>query len=154
MTWNVENLFRTEPGASQADRQRYHRKLALLADVINRLDRDVVALQEIGGEEPLHDLQQALGGTYQHRAISAFPDARKIRVAFLSKHELGEQEDMVDFPPGPALDVHDLNATGGSSPIHRMGRGALRIRVAKNGFTIDLMTAHLKSKLLTFPRPG
>ena len=154
MTWNVENLFRPESGASQADRQQFHRKLALLADVINRLDPDVVALQEVGGEEPLHDLQQALDGTYPHRAISAFPDGRKIRVAFLLKRAVDEQEDIADFPPGPALDIHDLTATGGSTPINRMGRGALRIRVTKNGLTVDLITAHLKSKLLTFPRIG
>ena len=154
MTWNVENLFRPESGASQADRQQYHRKLALLADAINRLDPDVVALQEVGGEEPLHDLQQALDGTYPHRAISAFPDGRKIRVAFLLKRAVDEQEDIADFPPGPALDIHDLTATGSSTPINRMGRGALRIRVTKNGLTVDLITAHLKSKLLTFPRPG
>jgi hypothetical protein len=35
-----------------------------------------------------------------------------------------------------------------------MSRGALRIRVAKNDLTVDLVTAHLKSKLLAFPRPG
>lgn len=154
MTWNVENLFCPPAGAAQADQQRFQRKLALLADVIDRLDPDVVALQEIGGEEPLHDLQEVLSGTYQHYAISAFPDQRGIRVAFLSKHVVGEQVDMVDFPPGPALDIHDLTATGGSTPINRMGRGALRIRVTKNALTVDLITAHLKSKLLTFPRPG
>jgi endonuclease/exonuclease/phosphatase family metal-dependent hydrolase len=154
MTWNVENLFRPASGANQAEQQRFQRKLALLAGVINRLDPDVVALQEIGGEEPLHDLQQALGGTYPHRAISAFPDRRGIRVAFLSKHTVDEQTDIVDFPPGPALDIHDITATGGSAPINRMGRGALRIRITKDGLTADVITAHLKSKLLTFPRPG
>lgn len=154
MTWNVENLFRPASGVTQADQQRFQRKLALLADVINRLDPDVVTLQEIGGEEPLHDLQQALDGGYPHRAVSAFPDSRGIRVAFLSKHTVDEQEDIVDFPPGPALDIRDLTATGGSTPINRMGRGALRIRVTKNGLTVDLITAHLKSKLLSFPRPG
>ena len=154
MTWNVENLFRPNSGAPEADQQRFQEKLALLADVIKRLDPDVVALQEIGGEEPLHDLQQALGGAYPHRVISAFPDRRRIRVAFLSKHAVGEQEDIVDFPPGPALDIRGLTGTGGSTPITRMGRGALRIRVTKNGLTVDLITAHLKSKLLSFPRPG
>jgi endonuclease/exonuclease/phosphatase family metal-dependent hydrolase len=154
MTWNVENLFRPDPGASQQDQQRFQRKLALLADVINRIDPDVVALQEVGGEEPLHDLQQALGGGYAHRAISAFPDHRGIRVAFLSKHPVDEQLDMVDFPPGPALDIHGITATGESTNINRMGRGALRIRVTKNGLTVELITTHLKSKLLTFPRPG
>ena len=154
MTWNVENLFRPTSGATPLDQQRFQQKLALLARVINQLDPDVVALQEIGGEEPLHDLQQTLGGTYPHRAISVFPDRRGIRVAFLSKHRVDEQTDSVDFPPGPALDIHGLSATGGSLPITRMSRGALRIRVTKNGLTVDLITAHLKSKLLTFPRPG
>lgn len=154
MTWNVENLFRPGAGASQADQQRFQRKLTLLSDVINQLDPDVVALQEIGGEEPLYDLQGALGGNYSHRAVSAFPDGRGIRVAFLSKHVVDEQADIVDFPPGPALHIHGLTGTGDLISITRMGRGALRIRVRKNGLTVDLITAHLKSKLLTFPRPG
>ena len=154
MTWNVENLFSPEPGASQQDQQRFQRKLTLLANVISRLDPDVVALQEIGGEEPLHELQQALDGGYPHRAVSAFPDRRGIRVAFLSKHPVDEQADTVDFPPGPALDIHGISATGESTNINRMGRGALRIRVTKDGLTVDLINAHLKSKLLTFPRPG
>lgn len=154
MTWNVENLFRPAPGATQPEQERHQAKLTLLANVINQLDPDVVALQEIGGLEPLHDLQQALGGTYAHRAISNFPDSRGIRVAFLSKHAVDEPEDIVDFPPGPALDIHDLAGTGESVPLNRMSRGALRIRLTKDGFTVDLITAHLKSKLLTFKRPG
>jgi hypothetical protein len=71
MTWNVENLFRPDAaGAEDAERERYRRKLGLLAGVIGRLDPDVVALQEVGGDEPLADLQEALGGAYPHRAAS------------------------------------------------------------------------------------
>lgn len=154
MTWNVENLFRPEQGASRADRQRFQRKLELLAGVIGRLDPDVVALQEVGGEEPLDDLQSALDGAYPHVAISAFPDGRGIGVAVLSKHAVQEQTDLVDFAAGPALDIHTLTATGDPKPIDRMSRGALRVRVTKDGLQVDLVTAHLKSKLLTFPRPG
>jgi hypothetical protein len=152
MTWNVENLFRPEPETEEAERERYRSKLGLLADVIGRLDPDVVALQEVGGEGPLEDLQGALGGSYPHRAVSAFPGGRGIRVVFLSKHAVEESEDIVDFPPGPALDVHDLTASGEATPIDRMGRGALRVRITKDGLTVDLVTAHLKSKLLSFPR--
>lgn len=151
MTWNVENLFRPALGA---EHQRFEQKLRLLAEVITRLDPDVVALQELGGEEALGDLQQALGGTYRHHAVSAFPDRRGIRVAFLSRHPVDKLEDLVDFPPGPALDIQGLSATGEAVPVDRMARGALRIRLTKNGLTVDLITAHLKSKLLTFPRPG
>jgi endonuclease/exonuclease/phosphatase family metal-dependent hydrolase len=154
MTWNVENLFRPKPDAEEEAKQQYRRKLELLADVTERLDPDVVALQEIGGEDgekPLDDLQQALGGSHPHRALSAFRDGRDIQVAFLSKHTVDEREDVVDFPQGPALDIHDLDEAGNPKPIERMGRGALRIRVTKDGLTVDLITAHLKSKLLTFP---
>jgi endonuclease/exonuclease/phosphatase family metal-dependent hydrolase len=153
MTWNVENLFRPEPETEVAVRERYWSKLGLLADVIGRLDPTVVALQEVGGEGPLEDLQGALGGSYPHRAVSAFPDGRGIRVAFLSKHTVEESEDIVDFPPGPALDIHDLTASGEATPIDRMSRGALRVRITKDGLTVDLVTAHLKSKLLSFRRP-
>jgi endonuclease/exonuclease/phosphatase family metal-dependent hydrolase len=155
MTWNVENLFRPEDDAATEEQERYELKLSLIAGLINLRGPDVVALQEVGGVGPLQDLQQALDGTYPHRIISLFPDSRGIRVAFLSALPLDEpSEDIVDFPSGPALDVNDLTATGGSEPITRMSRGALRIRVTKDGLTLDVITAHLKSKLLTFPRPG
>jgi hypothetical protein len=76
MTWNAENLFHPEPGSEEAEQESYRRKLRLLADVIGRLESDVVALQEVGGEGPLQDLQEALGGAYAHHAVSAFPDGR------------------------------------------------------------------------------
>jgi endonuclease/exonuclease/phosphatase family metal-dependent hydrolase len=155
MTWNVENLFRPAPGAPQPEQQRFQQKLTLLANVINALAPDVVALQEVGGSEPLAALQQELGAGFPHLAISIFPDQRGIRVAFLSRHPLqGQPIDLVDFPPGPALTIHDLKGTGDTPLITGMSRGALHIRVAKQNLTLDLITAHLKSKLLTFPRPG
>jgi len=154
MTWNVENLFRPALNAPQAEQERYEQKLALLADVINQHNPDVVALQETGGLEPLQDLQEALGGTYPRILVSAFPDGRGIRVAFLSQLPVSGQADIVDFPSGPALDVHTLTATGDSHPIRRLGRGALWIRVTKNGQPFHLITAHLKSKLLSYPRVG
>jgi endonuclease/exonuclease/phosphatase family metal-dependent hydrolase len=151
MTWNVENLFRPPLGAAEEDVERYERKLRLLARVIGELSPDVVALQEVGGEEPLQDLQEALGNTYSNRAISAFPDGRGIRVAFLSRLAIQMRTDLADFPAGPALEVRELTATGEPRLVSRMGRGALRIRVVKEDLTVDLITAHLKSKLLTFP---
>lgn len=149
MTWNVENLFRA--GLAPEERERHQRKIGLLAGVISQSDPDVVALQEVGGLEPLQDLQQRLGDSYPHRSISNFPDGRGIRVAFLSKLSIDNEDDMVDFAPGPATDIHGLDVEGNTPPITRMGRGALRIRVRKDGGTVDLITAHLKSKLLVFP---
>lgn len=149
MTWNVENLF--SPQAGEEDQGRFQQKIQSLARVIGNLAPDVVGLQEVGGEEPLQALQDALQDTYPYRAVSSFPDGRGIRVAFISKHAVREQADIVDFPPG--LQVHDLTGTGDIKPVNRMGRGALRIRVTKETLTLDLICCHLKSKLLSFPRP-
>jgi hypothetical protein len=55
------------------------------------------------------------GAVYPHRVISAFPDHRGIRVAFLSRHAVQEQVDRGGVPQGPALDIHDLTGTGGST---------------------------------------
>jgi endonuclease/exonuclease/phosphatase family metal-dependent hydrolase len=151
-TWNVENLFRPAATASAVERQRYQSKLALLASTISQVDPDVVALQEVGGLEPLSDLQQQLPA-YAASGVSIFPGDRGIRVAFLSKLPIDTREHIVDFPPGPALQINGLDAVGAIVPITRMGRGALRIQVTKAGVTVNLITAHLKSKLLTFPRP-
>ncbi|CAA9466060.1 MAG: Exodeoxyribonuclease III [uncultured Rubrobacteraceae bacterium] len=153
MTWNVENLFAPGPGAERGERHAYGRKLGLLASVIRKAGPDVVALQEVGGEDALRELGDTLDGDYPHGASSAFPDGRGIRVAFLSSHAFEATEDFADFPPGPALEVSDLPVGDGSKPVKRMGRGALRVRVRKESFTVDLLTAHLKSKLLSFPRP-
>jgi endonuclease/exonuclease/phosphatase family metal-dependent hydrolase len=154
MTWNVENLFRPSPGAPAEDQQRFQDKLTLLSVVITQLAPDVVALQEVGGDEPLLDLQEALGAGYPHRRASNFPDQRGIRVAFLSQLPLESATDFEDFPPGPALDIHDLTPSGGSEPLTHMGRGALQVDVTKNGRTFTVITTHLKSKLLTFPSSG
>jgi endonuclease/exonuclease/phosphatase family metal-dependent hydrolase len=154
MTWNVENLFRPAAGATAADEERYFQKLTLLAGIIRQAAADVVALQEVGGEEPLLDLQQAIAELYPHRAVSTAPDARGIRVAFLSKLSIEMSTDIVDFPPGPTLIINGLSGSGDTVPITRMGRGALRIRLRHGGRAVDFVAVHLKSKLLTYPRAG
>ncbi len=164
MTWNVENLF--PPGSfvsptsgSPVTEEHFNAKLKFLADFITGLDQkpDVIALQEIGGQDnsdlrSIEALQALLGGEYSHRAISPFPDGRHIRVAFLARLDLQRiSGDIRDFPPGPLASVPDFG--GGSNT--RMGRGALKVEVEPlAGVTIRLVALHLKSKLLTFPRQG
>lgn len=150
MTWNVENLFIPKTGASLDDIQIFALKLNLLANVIKEQNPDVVAMQEVGGEEPLLDLQQALNGAYPFRAVSSFPDQRGIRVAFLSRHEITMAEDIADFPPGPATQIYNQSTSGQPVPLTRMGRGALLIQVLKADLAVYLCAVHLKSKLLTF----
>lgn len=155
MSWNVENLF--PPGSFVSPTSRvavseefFQAKLSFLANFIAQQQPDVIALQEIGSPDALTALQERLGELYPQQAISTAPDSRRIRVAFLARLALTDVVDVVDFPAGPLAAVPDFN--GG---VHtRMGRGALQVVVTVAGVRIRLINVHLKSKLLTFPRPG
>jgi endonuclease/exonuclease/phosphatase family metal-dependent hydrolase len=145
-TWNLENLFRPGGDAGPATDERYDAKLTALQTVIERLAPDVLAVQEVGEPEALEDLRARLGADWQS-ALSTLPDRRGIRVGFLSRLPLGEIEHVSAFPPQLAAvqqdDQHVIAQT--------TGRGVLRVRVSVGGEPVDLVTCHLKSKLLTFP---
>lgn len=123
MTWNVENLF----GPVGTDGVR--RKIESLAGTILDLDPDIVALQEVGGQEAFDALQAALDGRYPHQALPAHPDPRGIRVGFLSKLPIEESEDVLDFPDGALQAVPGVDGDGNPTTSTRPGRGALRILV-------------------------
>jgi endonuclease/exonuclease/phosphatase family metal-dependent hydrolase len=149
-TWNVENLFRPPAGATREERRAYREKLAFLAETLDALSPDVVAVQEVGSPEALHDLQKELGTAFPHCRVGT-QDGRGISVGFLSKLAFREEQDITLFPPSvAALRVSDANGRHYTS----MGRGALRVRVKKGSFTTDLLNVHLKSKLLSFPLPN
>lgn len=145
-TWNLENLFLPgEASGAPDDRAAYDAKLDGLAAVIEELAPDVLAVQEVGDPEAMADLADRLAGEW--RTALADPDVRGIRVGFLSLPEMTNAEQVRDFPEriGP-VQVDDDHTT-----IHRLGRPALRVRVRAGGRSLDLVSAHLKSKLLTFP---
>jgi endonuclease/exonuclease/phosphatase family metal-dependent hydrolase len=135
MTWNVENLFRPHANEPAADRATYKRKLALIADTLMTQRIDVAAFQEVGSPEALDDLQRALRGEYPHAAVSDQPDPRGIRVAFLSRRSF---EAVSQF------------ALLSDSHSHR---GALGVQIQVSRPRVSIVTAHLKSKLLSFPGP-
>lgn len=148
MTWNVESLF--QPSANHAGASSiYQAKLALIARAISQIVPDVVALQEIGSPAALADLQQGLGGNYPHACLSQYPDARGIRVAFLSRLAIESSEHIHELEPNAVLAIRQENGT----PVTTLRRGALRIRIGVRGEPVDILTAHLKSKLLSFPSP-
>ncbi|MGF1448455.1 MAG: endonuclease/exonuclease/phosphatase family protein [Opitutales bacterium] len=151
LTWNVENFTKPGEDADAEAQDLFAQKRDLLAEVIQRDAPDVIAFQEILKTEALEALRDTLGGAWPHLAISTLPDQRGIRVAFLSKLPILEQEDRADFPPGPALNVQNLTLDGAGEPLTRMGRGALRIQVDPGDGPIDCLTLHLKSKLLSYP---
>jgi predicted extracellular nuclease len=150
-TWNVENFFRPGAGAGPTSQAAYDDKLAHLKATIEAIGPDVLGVQEVGQPEALEDLRATLGAGW-HAISSQHPDGRGIRNGFLSRLSFSEHEDVVPFPAALAPIQQDDDG----DLEHTMGRGALRVRVAHNGTSIDLICCHLKSKLLSFPshQPG
>jgi endonuclease/exonuclease/phosphatase family metal-dependent hydrolase len=149
-TWNVENLFLPGGAAGPSSDELYRVKVAYLAATITAVGPDAICLQELGGVEPLGHLVAALGGRMPHRAIGR-PDDRGIRVGVLSRHEIVERYDWVDFPAGALTDVSDADG----NLLRAMGRGAveavLDLSTLGSGRRLRVVTAHLKSKLPNFP---
>jgi endonuclease/exonuclease/phosphatase family metal-dependent hydrolase len=149
MTWNVENLFKAGASAGPPSRAIYEAKLAGLASMINGQAPDALALQEIGDPAALDDLVNKLTGTW-HRRVSRHPDhlPHPIRVAWLARRAIGGPEDIVTFP----AHLQPVQADDADKHLGELGRGAVAITVVSDsGQTVRLVTAHLKSKLLTFP---
>jgi len=152
MTWNVENLFRVGNPAGPKTKKEYQAKLDSLAHVILELDPHVLAVQEVGTEAAFADLLLVLKGRYPHTRLSLHPDPRGIRVGFLSKLVIEASEDIVAFPASGLPNVPGVDGKGNLISVTTFGRGALRIQVSPQpDFGVQLITAHLKSKLLTFP---
>jgi endonuclease/exonuclease/phosphatase family metal-dependent hydrolase len=149
MTWNVENLFRPGTPSGPRTQAAYDAKLQGLAATINDENPDALALQEVGDPAALDDLVQRLRGNW-HRRVSQHPDQPQhpIRVAWLTRRMIGEAADILEFPP----DLRPVQVGDNGATIGAMGRGAVAITVeSDSGDPIRLVTAHLKSKLLTFP---
>ena len=138
-TWNVQNFAQSDPNFAD--------KLDFLVATLQALGSDVIALQEILDLNALQDLANRLG--FQH--FVAAPDGRGNRVAFLTRTAPAQQAQQIDqwrLPQG--LAVHGFDSNGNVAVEPQFSRPAFQITVAHDGGEIDVITAHLKSKLLTF----
>ncbi|TDE02593.1 endonuclease/exonuclease/phosphatase family protein [Jiangella asiatica] len=147
-TWNLENLFRPgEESGRPPDQSTYETKLDALAGTVDRIAPDVLAVQEVGEPAALDDLVARLAGSWATH-LSAHPDSRGIRVGVLSRLPVDDTDDLSAFADG----VGPVRATDGGALTEEMGRGALRVRVrTAAGEPVDVVTCHLKSKLLSYP---
>jgi hypothetical protein len=93
------------------------------------------------------DLLAALGAGW-NGCLSQRPDDRGIRVGWLSTGQLTNPTDVAAYPHGvPATTVDDAG-----TQITAAKRGALAVTYTRaDGLVVQAVTAHLKSKLLTFP---
>jgi endonuclease/exonuclease/phosphatase family metal-dependent hydrolase len=152
MTWNVENLFGVGDVDGPATEGALAAKIESLRAVIDAQRPHVLALQEIGREGALQRLQQALTLPMPHRYVG-IADERGIRVAFISRRALHGRVDIRPFPAGflPVQVGDDPAGPDGPRLMNQMGRGGLRVTVRAGNRDVHILTAHLKSKLLTFP---
>lgn len=148
-TWNLENLYRPGGEFGPATDQAYQDKLTALASTITGLTPDVLAVQEVGDPAALSDLVARLpdppGWT---TVLSTHPDVRGIRVGFLTRIPPAATDEFAVFPP-PLRPVQV--GDGAVDDTDAMGRGGLHLRITVDGLDWDLVTVHLKSKLLSFP---
>ncbi|MEP9384015.1 endonuclease/exonuclease/phosphatase family protein [Nocardioides cheoyonin] len=150
-TWNLENLYRPG-GDGPTTQEAYDAKLATLVDTIKAHAPDVLAVQEVGQPAAFTDLLEALGAGW-NGVLSGHPDARGIRVGFLSRVAASATTDLLAFPASlEPVQVGDPAAEGEPPAMEAaMGRGGLHATYDVGGVTWDLVTVHLKSKLLTYP---
>lgn len=138
-TWNVQNFKRND--------QEYAEKLNFLTTTIQALGSDIVALQEILDKDALTDLANQLG----FQSYAAAPDSRGIRVAFLTKTAVTQGPTAIEqWQLAPDTEVRDFDNAGNIKSVPNFPRPALMITVSHNGKPIDIITTHLKSKLLSF----
>ncbi|WP_328530112.1 endonuclease/exonuclease/phosphatase family protein [Nocardioides sp. NBC_00368] len=143
-TWNLENLFRPgDDGPSSKD--EYHAKLTSLAAVIDDLGTDVLCVQEVGDPDALTDLVKLLDGPW-HTAL-ADPDGRGIRCGIISTRDLTEVDQIAAFPDT----LQPVQVDDDGTTIMAMGRPALKATVTLGGTSLTVISAHLKSKLLSYP---
>ena len=160
MTWNVQNLFPVGHQDGPVTDEEYQAKLATLAAVIDAVEPDVMALQEVGPEQVLADLNAACSIDFDNRLLG-IPDSRGIRVALLSPRRLSNRTDTQTFPAGVLpVQARDLAFDDPATPENEAqmaltSRGALSATMRSGGERVTVMTCHLKSKLISYDRqPG
>lgn len=146
-TWNIENFFSPGTEFGPATQAIFDRKVALLASTITSAGVDVVALQEVGDLGAFDALLAALGAGWTGQLSTFFEPSHAIRVGFATRVPVTATSEYADIP----LQLQGVPTDDAGAALTRMGRGALRVRVSVNGNDLDLVSVHLKSKLLSFP---
>jgi endonuclease/exonuclease/phosphatase family metal-dependent hydrolase len=146
-TWNLENFFAPGTQFGPDSHAVFDRKVALLASTIETAGVDVLAVQEVGDVQAFDALLTALGGAWTGQLSTHFEPSHPIRVGFVSRRPVASVSEYVEIPEK----LQGVPTTDAGQPLLEMGRGALRIRVTDGGADIDLISVHLKSKLLSFP---
>ena len=146
-TWNLENLFRSGQADGPSTEEAYDTKLEALRRVIDGLHPDVLAVQEVGNLDALEDLRTRLAGTWHTARLRASRPARHPRrlpvAARADRRRAG-----APVPGAAAAGAGQRRRRHGDRRWAAARCGCAYARPAR---AVDLVTCHLKSKLLTFP---
>lgn len=139
-TYNVENYTladrMTADGAYRKGYPKPESEKAALRAVIRQVNADVLALQEIGGEDYLRELQRDLrseGLEYPQAVVVTGTDTER-RIAVLSKKPLA------------AVTRHSDLTFKYFDGTEAVRRGLLEVRVAGDGGEVAVFVVHLKSR--------
>lgn len=137
-TWNIQNFRKNDPV--------YRQKLDYLSCTIQSLGSDVVALQEVLDAAPLYDLAAELYFQY----FIADPDCRGNRVAFLTCNPPTQHQQIVQWQLPANTIIQRFDSDCNIEIFDKSPCPAYQVTVSHGNHGIDIITAHLKSKLLTF----
>src|SRR5258706_8443100 len=147
MTWNLENLFPVGHPSGPKTPEIYEKKMNNLSTTVLGIAPDVLCVQEVGDPKTFADFQRRLGDKYPYTLLSSHPDPRGIRVGMVSRLPLVQARELYDFPPNALTHISDADG----DVIKHIGRGALKATVVvAPGLLINVLTVHLKSKLITY----
>ncbi|WP_293779798.1 endonuclease/exonuclease/phosphatase family protein [uncultured Oxalicibacterium sp.] len=154
-TFNVCNLalpgmtfYADQPPYSEAE---YEAKIMWIAQQLDRLDADVIGLQEIFAQTAVKDV---LARTQRYRdahhvGIDPDPQADKLTpsVALISRLPVAPGAGVVtDLPDNLSIDIPGVN-----QPMRRFTRPVLHAQIeVSSALSIDVYVCHLKSKLPDF----
>ncbi|MBN2537706.1 endonuclease/exonuclease/phosphatase family protein [candidate division WOR-3 bacterium] len=133
-TWNLQNLGREDNPAGV-----YEQKLDFLAGVLERIDADVVVVNEVREPEAFRDLGDRLPGLPERHLADAPTDFRRLHTGILTRLEVQARGQWYEFPavvPGRGGEVERAK--------FRRPVPWLRVRTAGGEFFL-VIGVHLKS---------
>ncbi|MCC6233035.1 MAG: endonuclease/exonuclease/phosphatase family protein [Verrucomicrobiales bacterium] len=133
-SYNVENYLLTAAGTREVKSEAAREKVV---ESLRACAADLLALQEVGGEDALQDLRRRLGRVgldYAHHELVRGADTN-IQVALLSRWPITRRQPH----------VHDSYLVSGRR--FRVSRGFLEAEVkVSSGYSLTVLVAHLKSR--------
>lgn len=142
-TFNVKDYFRSPETAPVLAA-----KAAEIARQVARADADLIAFQEVGGEDLVTEALARAPGGHRYEVVFGGADRRGIGNAIASRLPLVEREIVAADPlPFPVFRRGDPPPFGARLSIRRP---LVRVMVRALGLAVHVVSAHWKSKL---PKP-